>query len=183
MTRETQLPLPAAFFSVPLPLSLLYFFSFCTFSHSAHFQSFLLSALFSISTFVHFHLWVPLPCCLSRLFVVSVMSSPFSCVALHQLKLQILRTSLTDFPLLSVCLCICLPLLTPFPPATLPSLCGHLLWGSLSPSYPNSAVPVGLWAGWVWAPAAFSKASPAAPATDPSNTATLTFIYTCNCRT
>lgn len=107
MTRETQLPLPAAFFSVPLPLSLLYFFSFCTFSHSAHFQSFLLSALFSISTFVHFHLWVPLPCCLSRLFVVSVMSSPFSCVALHQLKLQILRTSLTDFPLLSVCLSVC----------------------------------------------------------------------------
>lgn len=41
-----------------------------------------------------------------------------------------------------------------------------------------SAVPVGLWAGRVWAPAAFSKASAAAPATDPSNTATLTSIYT-----
>lgn len=43
---------------------------------------------------------------------------------------------------------------------------------------PLSAVPVGLWPGRVWAPAAFSKASAAAPATDPSNTATLTSVYT-----
>lgn len=55
--------------------------------------------------------------------------------------------------------------------------------GSLSPPSPSplSAVPVGLWAGRVWAPAAFSKASAAAPATDPSNTATLTSIYTYTC--
>lgn len=48
------------------------------------------------------------------------------------------------------------------------------------PPPPLSAVPVGLWAvcGQVWAPAAFSKASAAAPATDPSNTATLTYTYT-----
>lgn len=69
------------------------------------------------------------------------------------------------------------------PSASLPLLALHpSVWGSLSPSYPPppppSAVPVGLWAGRVWAPAAFSKASAAAPATDPSNTATLTSIYT-----
>lgn len=46
------------------------------------------------------------------------------------------------------------------------------------PPHPLSAVPVGLWAGQVWAPAAFSKASAAAPATDPSNTATLTSVHT-----
>lgn len=46
------------------------------------------------------------------------------------------------------------------------------------PPHPLSAVPVGLWAGQVWATAAFSKASAAAPATDPSNTATLTSVHT-----
>ena len=63
-----------------------------------------------------------------------------------------------------------------FPPS-----CRHILPSgdpSLPPPTPLSAVPVGLWAGRVWAPAAFSKASAAAPATDPSNTATLTSIYT-----
>lgn len=83
-------------------------------------------------------------------------------------------------PLRVACMCILslhtlLHSLFCFSPCCLPH---PSLWGSLSPSSPRSAVPVGLWAGRVWAPAAFSKASAAAPATDPSNTATLTSIYT-----
>lgn len=76
-------------------------------------------------------------------------------------------------------MCISSPHFTPFLLLLLSLLPSRpSLWGSLSPSYPLSAVPVGLWAGRVWAPAAFSKASAAAPATDPSNTATLTSMYT-----
>lgn len=131
MTRETQLPLPAAFFSVPLSF-LLYFFSFCTFSHSAPIQSFLLCSLAS-SPFQ--------PVATSNLcraacpvYLLPLMSSPLLCVALHPLKLQILRTSLlkrTHFPLLSVCLCIRLPLLTPFPP---PPCLLHVVTSSGAPS-------------------------------------------------
>lgn len=81
--------------------------------------------------------------------------------------------------------CPLVPFLLLFPPfLLLLFLLSVILWGSLSHSSPHpsspSAVPVGLWAGRVWAPAAFSKASAAAPATDPSNAATLipTHIFT-----
>lgn len=51
--------------------------------------------------------------------------------------------------------------LSPLPPPPLPSVRG-------------SAVPAGLWSGWVRARPAVPEAPATAPATDPSNAATLT---------
>lgn len=180
MTRETQLPLPAAFFPVAFPPSLPYFLSSCTLLIITLSCSLAFSPTRSVSTLNcgslccraarNVYLW-----CLSRHLL--------PCVSLcinSNFHTSLLKTHW--FPP-AVCLSVHLSSTPHSIPPCLSSLCGHLLWGSLSPSYPNSAVPVGLWAGWAWAPAAFPKASPAAPATDPSNTATLTFIYTCNCRT
>lgn len=68
MTRETQLPLPAAFLSVPLPPSLLNFFSFCTFSHCSF------STFPALWLLLHFKL-----CPLSTLDPSVVLLVPFIC--------------------------------------------------------------------------------------------------------